>query len=567
MLAELSVKNLALIDELVIGFGAGANIMSGETGAGKSILAGALDILAGRRVSADFIRAGAEEAVVEALFVLDEPELLRPVFDGLGLKIKEELILRRLVSASGRGKAYVNGALVTRNQLGDLGGELLNISGQHDQQMLLKPACQLDYLDRFGRHGEMLGTMRRAWQEMSQAESALKTLADGLKEAVEKKDLFEFQRHEIEKAAPRANEDDELLAEKNSARNSAKLTEALEASAAALGGEPGNIVEKLSLVRRNLERGVAFDPNLEEALALAENCFHQLADLSVELDRRSRETGADSDRLEWIEERLNTLAKIKRKYGPTLAEVIERGRNLAAALDQLDNAELDLSRLRRQFSAACEAAAAAADQLHQARLKAGAKLADMLTKSLRPLGFPKIEMQIKVEAAAREDESACPGPRGWDAVEFLFCPNPGEGIKPLAKIASGGELSRVMLALKTVEGGAGDQLLVFDEIDSGLGGATAEAVAAKMGELALRQQVIVITHLPQMAALAGRHFLAAKTADQATGRTVTTITRLTPEERVKELARMLGGSNPSREAYILAEQLLAQNAAERTPAA
>ncbi|UQZ88122.1 DNA repair protein RecN [Deltaproteobacteria bacterium Smac51] len=566
MLSELNVKNLALIDALSISFGPGANIMTGETGAGKSILVGALGLLMGRRASADLVRAGADEARITALFNLESPALFSSLLEPMGVDISEEIVLSRVISAAGKTRAHVNGTPVTQSQLGALGEALLSISGQHDQQTLLKPASQLEYLDRFGQHPQLLADMRAAWQALAKTVEALRKLEEGLKDTEEKRDLYEFQLSEINKVKPKANEDDELLEEKARAKNSLKLSECLDSAMTHLGNEPGNVVEKLGLVKRSLERAAEIDARLAEAFATAEDCYHQLADLMVEMSRLSRDEGEDPDRIDWVDDRLNSLAKLKRKYGPALSDVIERGQRLTETLEQLDGAGLDLARLRRERDAALTTALNAADKLSKARRKAGGKLAAKLTESLRPLGFPKIEM--KVEVASPSDESPDDDQaeikrltgRGFDQVNFLFSPNPGEGMKPLAKIASGGELSRVMLALKTVQDRPSDQLLVFDEIDTGLGGATAEAVAAKIAALAGRQQVIVITHLPQMAALAGQHFVVAKEADDKAGRTTTTITPLSENARVTELSRMLGGAAPSREAVALAEQLLSGRA-------
>ena len=560
MLVELTVKNLALIDSLAISFGDGANVMTGETGAGKSILVGALGLLMGRRATADLVRAGAEEAEVSAFFQLDDSEALTPVFELLGRPPADELILRRVVTSAGRSRAYVDGSPVPQAQLAALGEELLSISGQHDQQSLLKPASQLDFLDRFGGHRKRLSEMRDAWQNLNAAETRLKTLEDRLKDAEEKRDLYEFQRDEIKKIAPAPGEDEELLEEKNRARNSERLLENLRVAAETLGGEPGNVVEKLGRVKRCLDIAAGLDSRFDDGLSLAEDCYHQLADLSVELENLGRDLDVDPDRLEWIDERLNTLAKLKRKYNLPLADLIERGRRLTEILDELDGAGLDLARLRRERDTARSTALEAARKLHQARRDSGLKLARELAESLKPLGFPKIEMEVRVEGPeegeAAPDQARRLSPGGFDRVEFLFCPNPGEGMKPLARIASGGELSRVMLALKTVQERPGDQLMVFDEIDTGLGGATAEAVAAKMADLSGRQQLIVITHLPQMAALPGRHFVVAKSSNPGADRTVTTITELEPSRRVDELARMLGGASPSPEAIALAGQLL-----------
>ena len=535
--------------------------MTGETGAGKSILVGALGLLLGRRSTPDMVRAGAEEAEVSAFFNLDEPEIFTPLLEPLGFEVTEEIVLRRVVTAAGRSRAYFNGSPIPQAQLAVIGEELLSISGQHDQQSLLKSASQLQFLDRFGGHRELLDDMRSAWQALGKISGELKALEHKLKDAEDKRDLYEFQRDELKKAALIPGEDSDLLEEKSRAKDGGRLLECLAAAAEALGNEPGNVVEKLGRVRRNLEKAAEIDPRFEEALNLALDSYHQLADLAVELEGVGHDLDVDPDRMEWVDERLNSLAKLKRKYNMTLAELIERQGYLTDLLNQLDGAGLDLARLRRDHAAALEKALAAAQKLHLARVESSDRLAALLVKSLKPLGFPRIEMRVAVEGPPEKAESAEAekrlGPGGYDRVEFLFCPNPGEGMKPLSKIASGGELSRVMLALKTVQDRPGDQLLVFDEIDSGLGGATAEAVAAKMADLARRQQVIVITHLPQMAALAGRHFVVAKEPDLKAGRTFTSITALSDSRRVEELARMLGGASPSPEAVALAERLLA----------
>jgi DNA repair protein RecN (Recombination protein N) len=559
VLTELSVRNLALIETLVIAFGPGVNLLTGETGAGKSILVGALGLLMGRRGAADLVRAGAEEAEVSAFFELCNPDDFIPAFESLGLPPAGEIILRRVVTAAGRSRAYINGSPAPLAQLAALAEELLSISGQHEQQSLLRPASQLEYLDRFGRHRPLLAEMSLAWRHLVQAAAELKTLTDRLGQAAEKRDLYEFQRDEIKNIAPQAGEDDELLAEKNRIKNYGRLRESLASAAELLGGEPGNVVEKLGRIRRLLETAAALEPGLAETLATTLDCYHRLADLAVELERRDQDLNTDPDRLDWVDERLNTLAKLKRKYNLPLADIIAHGRRLAELLDEIDGAGLDLARLRKEQAQAREAALALAARLHQARLEAGQSLAGLLTESLKPLGFPKMEIQVRVEGPAEgspEEAARRLGAGGYDRVELLFSPNPGEGLKPLARIASGGELSRVMLALKTALDRPGDQLLVFDEIDAGLGGATAEAVAAKMSRLAARQQLIVITHLPQMAALAGRHFVVAKTQLPESDRTVTTITPLEESGRVEELARMLSGASPSPEALALAGQLL-----------
>jgi DNA repair protein RecN (Recombination protein N) len=295
-------------------------------------------------------------------------------------------------------------------------------------------------------------------------------------------------------------------------------------------------------------------PRLAEARDTAENCYTQLADLAAELEIFSRNLEFQPERLEWVEERLNDLAKARRKYGLSLEDLIGRGRRLAEILDRLDGAGLDQARLAREKEAALALALETADRLSRARRGAAESLVSVLTAALRPLGFPKMTMEVELESP--DDKAGRLGSTGFDRVDFLFSPNPGEGRAPLGRIASGGELSRVLLALKTVESRPGDQMLVFDEIDAGLGGAAAEAVAGSLAGLAGRRQVVIITHLPRVAALAGRHFRVTKGPAEDHDRTTTAIIPLEPRERVEELARMLGGADPSPEAAALAEHLL-----------
>ena len=554
MLTELTVKNLALIEALTITFGPGANLMTGETGAGKSILVEALGLLTGRRAGAELVRAGAEEAEVTGLFHLAEPEAVAPLLAEQGLEPTDELLLRRVVTVSGRGRAYIGGAPASLAQLARLGEELLSISGQHEQQSLAKPGRLLDYLDRFGGHGDLLAEMAVAWTSLSRAAGELAALEESLREDADKRDLYEFQLDEINKLKLQPGEDEDLLAEKNAARNSGRLLESLAAAVAGLGSEPGSVVEKLGRVRRGLATAAGLDPRLAEALATAENCSRQLADLAAELEIFSRNLEVRPERLEWVEDRLNDLAKIKRKYGLSLEDLIGRGRRLAEILDRLDGAGLERARLVRAREAALALALETAGRLSLARREAAGRLVSRLTAALRPLGFPKMAMEVDLEAP--DDQAGRLGPAGFDRVDFLFSPNPGEGRASLGRIASGGELSRVLLALKTVENRPGDQMLVFDEIDAGLGGAAAEAVAGSLAELAGRRQLVIITHLPRVAALAGRHFRVTKGLAGDQGRTVTAIIPLEPGERVDELARMLGGANPSPEAAALAGQLL-----------
>ncbi|MDR1545956.1 MAG: DNA repair protein RecN [Deltaproteobacteria bacterium] len=560
MLAELKVANLALIKSLTLSFGPGANILTGETGAGKSILAGALSLIRGAKGSADAVRTGAEEAQVEALFQLERPEELRPLFEEQGLTPADELVVQRTVNAAGRTRIRINGALATVAQLAAFGEELLAVSGQHDQQSLVREARQLDFLDAFGRHQELLAAMGAAHQRREAVEKALAALEAELADGLEKRELHEFQLQEIEKVAPRPGEDEELMTRKAAAKSAGKLASAVEEALELVHGQPPlgaeGLARRLDRLARLATRGAALDARfapVEEAVAAA---AQSLAEASDGLDRLARAASANPQELEELDERLNALARLKRKHGPELDGVLARARTLRATLSRLDSGALEAGQLKKNLALARAEAAAAALALRAARAESAVALAASLTATLKVLGFPKLSLRVEV-SPSRAPEDA--GPKGADQAVFLFCPNPGEGLKPLSKIASGGELSRLMLALKIAQEPRSDQSLLFDEIDSGLSGATAEAVAAKMAELAGRQQIFIITHLPQMACLPGKHFLAAKSPTESGERTETSIAELDSESRTLELARMLGGASPSPEALALSRRLLNLN--------
>jgi DNA repair protein RecN (Recombination protein N) len=559
MLAELKVSNLALIRNLTLSFGPGANILTGETGAGKSILAGALGLIRGAKASSDLVRAGEAEARVEALFQLERPEDFTRILSDMGLEPTDEIIVTRVIGANGRSKIYLNGSFINLNKLSALGEELLAVSGQHDQQSLVREAKQLDFLDIFGGHLELLAKMSETHKKREILEAAIKDLDQELNLGTESRELLEYQLTEIETAAPTPDEDRDLMDLKLTAKSAGKLSKVLAEAMELLNGSKGQgLTYLLDRFESIVNRASALDERVIPLVETTRNVASQLADVSDGLFRLGRDLGPGPEELEDVDERISLLAKLKRKYGPTLEEVIEKGEVNKKILARLDSATFELNKLNKELSLAVEQANAAALALREARKKAAKTLAVNLTQTLKVLGFPKLTMEIAVTPL--EEEKIPPGQiagaKGADAVSFLFCPNPGEGLKPLSRIASGGELSRMMMALKIAQEPRSDQSLVFDEIDSGLSGQTAEQVALKMSELSTRQQVLVITHLPQMASLPGRHFLVAKNPDQSGDRTETTITELDRDLRELELARMLDGAQPSPEALALSKRLL-----------
>ncbi|MDR2198942.1 MAG: DNA repair protein RecN [Deltaproteobacteria bacterium] len=553
MLCELQVKNLALIESLRLSFGPGANILTGETGAGKSILAGALGLLRGARASGDMLRSGAGELSVEALFTLEKPENFQELFESQGLAPAEELILKRVVLPNGRSRAWVNGSLSTLSQLSQWGEELLAISSQHDQQTLLNSSRQLDFLDAFGNHKEYLLKMSEAHRLRERAEKELQGVLEAIRDGEEKKDFFEFQLREINKVAPKEGEDDLLMERKNRAKSAQRLSAALTDSLNLIYQE-GGLLSGADRLKINLDKLRELDDSLKEPFERALGAAEEISSLGRELKNLHRSLGTDRADTEEADERLSLLSRLKRKYGPTLEDVLLRKKSLEDALSGLETMGLERVTLEKKLKSLEKDVSEAATTLHAKREEAAERLSSQLTATLMVLGFPKVELKVEATLLPPEELGSRSGPKGGDNVSFLFCPNPGEGLKPLSRIASGGELSRVMLALKTAQEPRSDQSLVFDEIDSGLSGATAEAVAAKMAELSQRQQVFVITHQPLMAAIRGCHFVAEK--NPGGGRTLTSISRLSEKERLDELARMLDGATPSPQAIALSKRLL-----------
>jgi DNA repair protein RecN (Recombination protein N) len=550
MLAELKVKNLALIDRLTLTFGPGANLLTGEAGAGKSVLVGALGLLKGQKASADLIRAGAGEAEVEALFVINNPESLAHLFAAQGLDPADEIIIRRQVAVNGRSRIRLNGSLITLSQLAAWGEELLAISSQHEQQNLITPAKQMEFLDAFGDYPRPLAETLELYRAKEEALEELRRLEEELRDGQEKKELYEFQLAEIKKVNPKPNEDLSLMELKNHHRSGAKLASLLVAAKDALERDQDSLLTRIERLRSTLFKAAELDKAWTDRAEAVEEMSVELADLASSLTGAAKGLVLNDSDLEEIEERLSQLAKIKRKHGPSLDDVLTKANRLATALGRLAEADLELTLAKKKVAKAEEMARAKALELSNLRSKAATVLAAKLEETLKALGFPKIQMTI----AVNPQETL--GPKGLDQVTFLFCPNPGEGLRPLAKIASGGELSRLTLALKIAQDPRSDQSLVFDEIDAGLSGAVAETVAIKMAELAVNRQIFVITHLPQMASLSGRHYLVSKAESPQLDRTVTTIKELTPEDRTQELARMLGGACPSPEALALSQKLL-----------
>ncbi|HYT73221.1 MAG TPA: DNA repair protein RecN [Vicinamibacterales bacterium] len=529
MIRFLSVSNLAVIDRLELEFAPGLNVLTGETGAGKSIVVGAVGLLVGGRASADLVRTGEETAAVQAVF--EKP-------DG------GELIVRREVSAQGRSRAFVDGALVTTSALREAAGELVDLHGQHEHQRLLDPAAHLDVLDEFAGltpdRASVAATFR-AWQ---QVRDERQRLAVSEQQKTSRAEFLAFQLSELDKAAPLPGEDEELAQTRQVLANADRLQrlcgdaytalyEGDEAALPALGGVWKRVGELAALDH-------TFMPYLEARDAIKS----QLEDLSFFLRSYAQNIDASPARLQEIEDRLALLDRLKKKHGPSLAQVIAQRDALRRELRDIEHAteraaELDALLLFRRNHYR-----ATAGSLSDRRRVAAKDFAKALERGVADLAMAKTRCEVKFAAGDGPELEERWSERGYDAAEFYFSPNPGEDVRALARIASGGELSRIMLALKTLAStDAPGKTLIFDEVDAGIGGAVADVVGARLRLLGDRFQVLCITHLPQIAAYGSTHFRIEKAVKG--GRTSTSVSRLDGVEREEEIARMMGGADVS----------------------
>jgi DNA repair protein RecN (Recombination protein N) len=554
MLTELRIKNFALIERLSLTFGPGFNVLTGETGAGKSILVGAINLVLGGRASNDLIRHGADEAEVEALFVMDSSTTANGRLMELGLPEGDDVLIRRVMPRNGRNRVYINGALATLNQLAALGKDLVALSGQHENQQLLDPNRQLLILDQFGGLSADREKLAAAHETLSNIRSDISHLKRRMEKLKADAELLDFQAREIREADLTSGEDDEWERERNLLKNVEKIHGLVRSGYERLYGQAGSIVEGLDQTRSELSRAVHMDHSLRETLDQIEDAYHQLDDAAATLRRRLDDLVFDPERLEVVEDRLALINKLKRKYGPTLDDVLAYESRAAGRLEQLDELEAQLAKAVDAEKAAVRALRDLADIMSQRRRDAAMELSTRVIEQVGPLGMPHVRFDVFFQPRS---ENTSPGPTGWDDVEFMIAPNKGEELKPLARIASGGELSRFMLALKSLLAGRDKvHTIILDEVDAGIGGAVAEVVGRRIHDLAKYHQLICITHLPQIAAFGRHHHRVFK--EVRGERTVTGIDPLTEDEKTEEIARMLGGITPSATTLAAAEEMIAR---------
>jgi DNA repair protein RecN (Recombination protein N) len=555
MLLELRIQNYAIIERLALRLGPGLNVLTGETGAGKSIVVGALSLLLGERASADTVRTGAERATVEGVFDAALVPAVAALLAEQGLEAEDGLlILRREVAAEGRSRAWVNGSSVTAGFLSAVGHLLVDLHGQHESQTLLHPEEQRAILDAFGGASGAAGTggvlerTRAAHGRLSAARRALRELDTRRREVEQRAEHLRFQVEEIEQAAPREDEEERLEVDARRLEHAEELARLSGRLHAALYGAEDSISSRLAELRRALDQLIRIDGGLADAREQLDGAFYGLEELGRRMGDYAAAVESDPARLDAIRRRQDLLFRLRSKYGPTLADVIAAGHRARQELDLLDGAGLERRALVAEEAGAAGALAEAAAELSATRQAAAGRLAAEVNAVLPELGLaPGFEVALEPLAEA--------GAEGAERVEFLVAPNAGFEARPLARVASGGELSRVMLALKTILAELDRvPVLVFDEVDVGIGGRVALQVGDRLRRVAAHHQVFVITHLPQIASRARHQWLVEKVEQE--GRTLTRVSEVRDEERVRELARMLGGDPGSAVGLEHARELL-----------
>ncbi len=550
MLQTLRVKNLAIVENIRVDFADGLNVITGETGAGKSVFVGALNLVLGERADKSLIRSGEDRCGVEASFLLADSGEVDALLEDLGLETCEDgvLVIRRIVSATGAGKILVNDAPATVQALKQLGDLLVDMHGPHDHQSLLSPAFQLDLLDAYGHLWPTRAPYEDLYAAMRELEDRRADL-DGDDEATEAQiDMLRFQVKEIEDAELENTSEEELEQEHGTVANAQRIIELANGMDQALTEGEGNAFDAMAVVQNLLGELTRILPDAEAWREEAQSIAVQIQELSSTMASHVQNIDGDPARLQWLDDRMTLLHKLKRKYGSSVEEILAFLEKAQQRLSDLESRGERLAALDKEIAAAHKALTTQGKALSDARAKVSGKLAKAITKALQDLGFAHGAFEVHL--------SECePAANGMDAIEFGFAPNAGEEMRPLRAIASSGEISRVMLATKAVLADH-DRIpvLVFDEIDANVGGEMGTAVGAKLATVADTHQVLCITHLPQVAVQGASHYVVSKHVED--GRTRTTIASITGQERVEEVARMLGGRDLTSVTLKHAQEML-----------
>ncbi|MED3571702.1 DNA repair protein RecN [Cytobacillus praedii] len=559
MITELSIRNFAIIEALSISFDKGLTVLSGETGAGKSIIIDAIHLLVGGRGSAEFVRHGSEKAEIEGLFQLDDPN--HPCFakaNEFGIELEDGMaILRRDISSNGKSVCRINGKLVTISTLREIGSTLIDIHGQHEHQELMDETMHLSLLDQFG--GEKISSALNEYQYVyhayEQKIKQLKNLSENDQQMAHRLDLIQFQLDEIRTADLKLNEDEELMEEKRKLSNFERVYDSLQSGYNGLQGEYKGL-DWIGLVMGHIQNAAELDPSYKELAESVSNSFYQLEDAARTIRNEMDFLEYDPARLAEIEDRLNEINQLKRKYGKTAEEILEYASKIEEEIETLLNKETHIDQLEKEIASIRKDLLIEAEELSALRKISAQNLIKLIHKELKELYMEKTVFEVQF---VKNTESFMKN--GMDKGEFYLSTNPGEPLKPLSKIASGGELSRIMLALKSIfSKHQGVTSIIFDEVDTGVSGRVAQAIAEKIHKVAVNSQVLCISHLPQVAAMADTHLYIAKNIIE--GRTKTTVKSLNESEKIKEIGRMISGveiteltKEHAKELLQLAEQL------------
>ncbi len=555
MLLELTIKNIALIESLRIEFVQGFNVLTGETGAGKSIVVDCVNLALGGRADRDIIRNGAEKGSVQALFDISQNERALAMAEELGVDVDGGMVcVARELNHNGRNICRISGSVLPLSALRQFTSLLVDIHGQHEHQALMNPARHIDFLDSFGdtAHAQLMREAARLHAERSHTAAALKALLKDQAERERLVDMLTFQVNEIEKARLKPGEEEKLQSRMRMLENAEKVQASIEgAYRLTYAGEGGGMSAQECLLRAGEEMDAIanIDPKFARIAETLRELYYSVNEVGSELQTLSEETNFNPELLDKISNRLDLISRLERKYGPSLDEVIAFGKDARERLEAVQSGDQRMLELKKELKRRDSALRAACEALSRSRKQLAAELEKGLLEQLKDLGMGKTRFSVSFKVLEK------PGANGMDEVEFLISPNPGEPLRPLAAIASGGELSRIMLALKALAlDRGGVDSMVFDEIDTGVSGRMAQVVGEKMRMIAQKKQVLCVTHLPQIAALADAQFLVEKQVEGE--RTRTGVLRLDEEGRVRELSRLVGGSADSPSSLAHARHML-----------
>lgn len=549
MLKGLTIENFAIIDQLNLEFENGLNIFTGETGAGKTIIIEALSLVLGERADTSLVRTGEEKSIISAFFDISGEEQLKKSLGAIVDLKDEEILLKREISASGKGSCYLNKNLISLNMMKEIGNVLVDIHGQHEHQSLLNTGRHIDLLDNFGGIYELQKKITKIFNEIKTKEKRLEELSNLEKDAENLKELLQFQLDEIRSAQLKEGEDEKIEKERIFLSNAQKIFETISGIYNELYETEGALIDRLKKIGSQLKPISLFDEEIKKFLSDAEGLSLSLQELASQLRRYRDSIQFDPQKLELLTERQDLIQRLKKKYGGTISNALKISQDLEKKLKEISSNKEELKKLEEELKRLRENSLLEAKELSEKRRAIAKKLEKRVEEELSELEMKKTKFSVEIKS---KDEL---GPKGIDEVEFLLSPNPGEELRPLTKIASGGEISRIMLAIKAILADVDDiPIMIFDEIDIGIGGKTATRVGDKLKKLAAKKQILCITHLPQIARCGNLHFKVEKSMEK--NRTKVSVNTLEGEKRIEEIARMISGDKITSTSLKHARELL-----------